>query len=131
MMPGGALKTGERHAVAARRELWEETGFHTDSLSRCVWTVRFKFVYRDTVYDQRERYFVARVDAGKPISDNREPAERSEIQGHRWWSLPEIAGSTDPFRPGNLAALLATLDTRAHRTTPISAPVESCAKVLR
>lgn len=130
MMPGGALKAGERYAAAARRELWEETGLRAGSLSRCIWTVRFKFAYRDTIYDQRERYFVATVGEGEPVTEYREPAERNEILSHRWWSQPEIVDSNEAFRPRNLATLLAAIHAGRRPARPVSALVERCAKVL-
>jgi 8-oxo-dGTP pyrophosphatase MutT (NUDIX family) len=130
MTPGGALKEGERYADAAVRELWEEAGISTASLSGCVWTVRFKFPYRGIIYDQRERYFVARVESSTVTGDFREVSERSEIRACRWWSLREIAESSAAFRPDSLVDLLPAVLAGEHPKNPIVATVESCARVL-
>src|SRR6476660_5259641 len=79
MTPGGGVKPDGTYEQAALREIWEETGLRSVPLGPCVWTTRFKFRYRDAIYDQRERYFVARVPPFTPSSANLEAAETNEI----------------------------------------------------
>jgi ADP-ribose pyrophosphatase YjhB (NUDIX family) len=130
MTPGGALKEGERYRDAALRELWEEAGIHAVALSPCVWTVRFKFEHLGTIYDQRERYYVARVSSTGLVYDHREAAERVEIRGHRWWTGAEIAGSRASFRPDDLGRLLPTVLAGRYPPSPLRAQVESGARVI-
>jgi 8-oxo-dGTP pyrophosphatase MutT (NUDIX family) len=125
MTPGGALETGENYEEAAVRELWEETGFKIEVPGGCVWTCDFRFRYHGVVYDQRERYYLVRVEMTELVSANWQVEERDEINAWRWWSIHEIASSSAQFRPANLATLLsATLDGELSHM-PISAPVEA------
>jgi 8-oxo-dGTP pyrophosphatase MutT (NUDIX family) len=129
MMPGGGVQPGETFEAAAKRELWEEVGIAETPLSPCVWTVRFRFRYGDSLFDQLERYFATRVPAATLSDSNWEGTEREEIKGYRWWSAAEIARSPDDFRPRGLATLLPAILTGTHPNAPISALVEASARV--
>lgn len=130
MTPGGALKNGETYHDAAKRELWEETGLNPVSLSPCVWTVRFRFEHLGTVYDQRERYYAARVTSTRLTDSHREAAEHDEIRSHRWWTREEIARSREAFRPENLGDLLPAVIAGRSPASPLRAPVERIARVV-
>jgi 8-oxo-dGTP pyrophosphatase MutT (NUDIX family) len=106
--PGGGLEPGESHADAAIRELWEETGLRVLELGPCVWHRVHRFNFAGRVTEQRERFYVCRVDTFD-LGDhlNLDEKERDEITEVRWWTLDEIeAASGQHFGPGDLARLL-------------------------
>lgn len=102
--PGGGLDVGETFELAARRELYEETG-QLISIGPCVWIRRHSYLWDGRQFDQAERFFIARTTSElvKPMKLD------GYIVGHRWWSLDEIRASTEIFAPRQLASFLSPL----------------------
>lgn len=130
MTPGGGLDPGETFAEAAHRELWEEVGARNAELGPCVWTVQFRFEYRDEIIDQRERYFVVRLGSDEVVDANREDSERLQILQHRWWTCAEIEDANTDFRPRELPKLLPAVIAGDVPMAPVSALVEAPAAVV-
>lgn len=130
MTPGGGLKPGESFPEGARRELWEEVGVRECELSPCVWTVRFRFEYQGEVIDQREQYFVTRLESAEVLDANREASEREEILRHRWWKCAELRNADADFRPRELATLLPAVIAGDYPRDPIGCSVEVSASVV-
>jgi 8-oxo-dGTP pyrophosphatase MutT (NUDIX family) len=106
--PGGGLEAGETPAQGAVRELFEETGLRVsaDDLGEPVWHQVTEFSYAGRSYRQDQDFFLVRVDEWQVDTAGFDPEERATIDDHRWWSVDEIAASSELIYPAELADLL-------------------------
>lgn len=107
--PGGGLHDGETWEDAARREIWEETGLRDCDLGPCVWTRQHTFTLGGRWFDQRERYYVARIEQHDVVTHHQEAFEAGFLKGHRWWTLDELRTSPERLVPRDFAALVEPL----------------------
>jgi 8-oxo-dGTP pyrophosphatase MutT (NUDIX family) len=116
---GGAVEPGETFEEAAVRELWEETGISNVPLGPCVWVRKHVFRWRESVYESRERFFVVHVGEVSVHCENWAEVEREFITEHRWWTIDEIAASSEVFVPRRLASLLRPIVSGVYPEEPI------------
>jgi len=120
--PRGALEPGETAEQAALRELREETGIESAELSPCVWTRVHRFEWGGKRHEQREQFFVARVEAPDICLDGCGPEELQFLTEWRWWTADEIAQSDAVFAPRTLAKILPAILDSQYPEQPIALP---------
>jgi ADP-ribose pyrophosphatase YjhB (NUDIX family) len=96
--PGGGLRTGEDHVAAARRELKEELDLDVEP-GAWIWSRREVFTFRGVWLDQSERWFLARAPA---IDAAAAPLDDPGTTLARWWTLDELATTTESLAPAAL-----------------------------
>ena len=120
--PRGALEPGETAEQAALRELREETGIESAELSPCVWTRVHRFEWGGKRHEQREQFFVARVEAPDICLDGCGPEELQFLTEWRWWTADEIAQSDAVCAPRTLAKILPAILDSQYPEQPIALP---------
>lgn len=105
---GGGLDEGESAAEGAVRELREETGLEVDvhGVGAPVWHQVADFPYDGRWYRQEQDFFVVRVATWSVRVDGFDVEERRSIDGHHWWTLPELTSTTERFYPEELPRLM-------------------------
>src|SRR3954467_8576929 len=120
---GGGLEAGEDVRAAVAREVARETGRRGAPLGPEVWRRRHVLTWRGSEYDQRERWFLARVAHFEPDRAALTDTERADLTAARWWSVPELEACPDDLVPRDLAARLRTLLVDGPPGSPIEVGV--------
>jgi 8-oxo-dGTP pyrophosphatase MutT (NUDIX family) len=105
---GGGLDQGETAAQGALRELREETGLAHDEehLEGPIWHQTTDFPFDGRWYRQDQDFFAVRVESWQVSYEGHDPEEHATIDGHRWWSLPELLATSERYYPAELPTIL-------------------------
>lgn len=119
--PGGRIRPGEEPAEAAAREIREETGYRAALVHNQLWVRHGTYVADGLRLPEREHFFLMPTEPFEATTTGMEPGEANHHRGFRWWTISEIACSTETFVPRRLAELLLDLQ----QFGPPPSPIES------
>lgn len=117
---GGGIEPGETVHEAAAREAAEETGLAELPVGTPVWTRDHTYAYAGRQVAVHEDWSLHRVAHFEPVPAALSDHEAVAVQGFRWWSVAELAATSDTVFPPHLAQHL----TRLLAEGPPSAPFD-------
>jgi 8-oxo-dGTP pyrophosphatase MutT (NUDIX family) len=109
--PGGGVDDGEELAAAAVRELFEETGLRVpvDGLGAHIAFASGLAESGAVAGRFRDDYFMHRVARHNLHLGGMLDYEVANLRGVRWWSVDELANTTEQIVPSTLLGLLRRL----------------------
>jgi 8-oxo-dGTP pyrophosphatase MutT (NUDIX family) len=124
LTPGGGVDDGEALPEAAARELREEIGLVVapEDLGAPVATTSGYAEFSWAKGRFRDDFFAHRVTAHDVDTSGLEPHELKQVTGHRWWTVDELAATTEVVYPFGLVPLLRDLIADRRAPEPVLLP---------
>ncbi len=110
---GGECEAGESFEDAARRELFEETGFQLDCGEQIARTTPQFVTPAGEPVQADERYFIVRVEEARIDTSRHTALERKLMTQHRWFTLDELGDWPEAVYPENLGFMIAEYAARS------------------
>ncbi len=104
--PGGAVDPGESYPAAARRELFEETGFVCDPGPEIAQRIVDLTTVEGVDVTADERYFLVRTETTEISDAGHTELERRVMTTHRWWTLAELRAPDEVVYPEDIADMM-------------------------
>lgn len=110
--PGGGIDAGEREIDAVLRELAEETAQIVAAADVLGPLARRHVVhgYSDRIVDQDDTFYAVRTPAFEVDTAGYTEEEKITMLEHRWWSRPELLGTSQVIWPAVLLDLASVVD---------------------
>ena len=103
--PGGEVEAGEEDFSAARRELLEELGLHSELRGPVHIESGGSYTHLGETVRNFDVFFAARCGCDEPVLGGVTADEIRLMREIRWWSAAELEGTTERVYPVSLAAV--------------------------
>lgn len=106
--PGGKIEEGETCEIAAKRELFEETGIKESEVAfhHCVWKGKVLLNWKNIPTQLIENFIYVRVKKEAFTREHFTAEENAVIKEQKWFTLSELENSTEIFIPRDIATLV-------------------------